>query len=43
MTSGEILQSVGYLLWAAGFLVLIICLGIATIGYRRFARRENRQ
>lgn len=34
--SGQVLQSISYLLWAAGFVILIVGLGIATIGYRRF-------
>ena len=40
--SGQILQNVGYLLWAAGFVVLCIGLGAATVGYRRFAHRQDR-
>jgi hypothetical protein len=43
MSSGQILQSVGYLLWAAGFAVLILCLGAATIRYRRFNGHQDSQ
>ncbi len=39
--SDQILQAVGYLLWAAGFVVLCLGLGIATVGYHRFARRHE--
>jgi len=40
--SDQVLQSVGYLLWAAGFVALIIGLGVASIGYHRFMYHEKR-
>ena len=40
--SSQVLESVGYLMWAAGFIVLIIGLGAASIGYHRFTHHEKR-
>ena len=39
--SSQVLESVGYLMWAAGFVILILGLGIASIGYHRFTHHEK--
>lgn len=41
--SGQVFESIGYLLWAAGFVILIVGLGTATIGYRRFTHRQDQR
>ncbi|SKA30304.1 hypothetical protein SAMN02745126_04935 [Enhydrobacter aerosaccus] len=42
MSSQATLESVGYLLWAAGFLALTIGLAVATASYRRMVHRQDR-
>jgi hypothetical protein len=42
MTFEEILESVAYLSWALDFLLLGIVLSVATVSYRRLARRAGR-
>jgi hypothetical protein len=40
MSSEQILESVSYLLWGAGFAVLGLCLAAATVSYRRWLHRQ---
>ena len=42
MTAEQILESVAYLSWALGFLLLGIALAIATVSHRQLVRRGGR-
>ncbi len=39
--SGQTFESIGYLLWAAGFVALCLGLAAATISYRRSIHRDG--
>jgi hypothetical protein len=43
MSAEHILQNVTHLVWASGPIILAIGLAIATVSYRRWANRQERQ
>jgi hypothetical protein len=41
MSSEQILETVSYLAWASGFLILGIGLAVAAVSYRRWANHHD--